>query len=70
ILNARCTYPAGRAPAFYKHTFALLHTIDDYNRKEMFSAATERLQTWHQPKSTKKDPTKASQLFKCRCTKA
>ncbi|GFT50887.1 SWIM-type domain-containing protein [Nephila pilipes] len=70
ILNARCTCPAERAPAFCKHTFSLLHAIDDYIRKEMFSAPSERLQTWHQPNPTKKDPTKASQLFKCRCTKA
>ncbi|GFS51529.1 hypothetical protein NPIL_271811 [Nephila pilipes] len=70
ILNARCTCPAGKDPAFCKHTFALLHAIDDYIRKEMFSVSTERLQTWHKPRPTKKDPTKASLLFKCRCTKA
>ncbi|GFU61621.1 hypothetical protein NPIL_621861 [Nephila pilipes] len=54
ILNARYTCPARRAPAFYKHTFALLHAINDYIRKEIYSAPTERLQTWHQPKPTKK----------------
>ncbi|GFT26122.1 hypothetical protein NPIL_61061 [Nephila pilipes] len=70
ILNARCTCPAGRAPAFCKLTFALLHAIDDYIRNEMHSAPTERLQTWPQPKPTKTDPTMAIQLFKCKCTKA
>ncbi|GFS93834.1 putative gag-pol protein [Nephila pilipes] len=65
----RCTCPAGKDPAFCKHTFALLHAIDDYIKKEMFSAPTERLQTWHQPRPTKKDPTESSLLFKCRCEK-
>ncbi|GFT80682.1 SWIM-type domain-containing protein, partial [Nephila pilipes] len=69
ILNARCTCPAGKDPAFCKHTFALLHAIDDYIKKEMFSAPTERLQTWHQPRPTKKDPTESSLLFKCSCEK-
>ncbi|GFU39338.1 SWIM-type domain-containing protein [Nephila pilipes] len=50
-------------------TFALLHAIDDNIRKEMYSASTERLQTWLEPKPTKKDPTMANQLFKCKCTK-
>ncbi|GFS88688.1 hypothetical protein NPIL_164141 [Nephila pilipes] len=70
ILNARCTCPAGRAPAFCKHTFALLHAIDDYIRKGMYTVPSERLQTWDQPKPTKKDSTMATQLFKCKCTEA
>ncbi|GFT92848.1 hypothetical protein NPIL_694281 [Nephila pilipes] len=59
----------GKILPFCKHTFALLHAIDDYIRKEMFSAPTERLQTWHQPRPSKKDPSESSLLFKCTCTK-
>ncbi|GFU04774.1 SWIM-type domain-containing protein [Trichonephila clavipes] len=45
IITAKCTSPAGSAPAYCKHVFALLHAIEDYVRNELFYAWTERLQT-------------------------
>ncbi|GFS60976.1 SWIM-type domain-containing protein [Trichonephila inaurata madagascariensis] len=62
--TAKCTCPAGSAPAYCKHVFALLHAIEDYVRNEWFYASTERLQTWHHPKPAKTIPQETSTIFK------
>ncbi|GFV30413.1 SWIM-type domain-containing protein [Trichonephila clavipes] len=64
IITAKCTCPAGSAPAYCKHVFALLHAIEDYVRNELFYASTERLQTWHHPKPSKTVPQETSKIFK------
>ncbi|GFX53028.1 SWIM-type domain-containing protein [Trichonephila clavipes] len=62
VISATCTCPAGGTPAFCKHVFALLHTINDYIAKKLYEAPTERLQTWHQPKPVKMVP-QTSEVF-------
>ncbi|GFV53000.1 SWIM-type domain-containing protein, partial [Trichonephila clavipes] len=64
IITAKCTCLAGRAPAYCKHVFALLHAIEDYVRNELFYASTERLQTWHHPKPSKTVSQESSKIFK------
>ncbi|GFW88192.1 SWIM-type domain-containing protein [Trichonephila clavipes] len=64
IITAKCTCPAGSAPAYCKHVFALLHAIEDYVRNELFYASAERLQTWHHPKPSKTVPQETSKIFK------
>ncbi|GFT86297.1 hypothetical protein NPIL_495751 [Nephila pilipes] len=54
ILNARCTCPARRVPAFCKHIFAQLLATDDYIRQEMYFAPTERLHIWAPTKANQK----------------
>ncbi|XP_054709245.1 uncharacterized protein LOC129218950 [Uloborus diversus] len=64
VLNANCTCKAGAEPSGCKHVFALLHAVEDYSTKELYAAPTERLQSWHQPKSVTLKPEKASDVFK------
>ncbi|GFY54595.1 hypothetical protein TNIN_319871 [Trichonephila inaurata madagascariensis] len=54
--SAKCTCPAGGAPTFCKHVFAILYALEDYSSKEMYTTSTERLQTWHQSKPSKACP--------------
>ncbi|GFY46676.1 SWIM-type domain-containing protein [Trichonephila inaurata madagascariensis] len=63
VISATCTCPAGGTPAFCKHVFALLHAINDYVTKKLYEAPTQRLQTWHQPKSVKMVPQTAEEVF-------
>ncbi|GFQ99523.1 SWIM-type domain-containing protein [Trichonephila clavata] len=67
VITAKCTCPAGSTPAYCKHVFALLHAIVDYVSKELFYASTERLQTWHHPKSAKTISQEANKIFAGEC---
>ncbi|GFX52781.1 SWIM-type domain-containing protein [Trichonephila clavipes] len=64
IITAKCTCPAGSAPAYCKHVFALLHAIKDYVRNKLFYASTEWLQTWHHPKPAKTVPQETNKIYK------
>ncbi|XP_059157976.1 uncharacterized protein LOC131942244 [Physella acuta] len=56
ISDGECECPGGKKPACCKHLFALLAAVEDYCRKELFSAPTEKLQVWHQPKPVQVSP--------------
>ena len=63
VLDCSCSCPAGSSPGSCKHVFAMLHTLEEYSREELYLASTEKLQSWHKPKPSKFSPKKCSDLF-------
>ncbi|GFN87555.1 hypothetical protein PoB_001406100 [Plakobranchus ocellatus] len=68
VRSATCPCPGGVNPACCKHAFAVLSAIEDYSRRELFCAPTEKLQAWHKPKVTKVSPKKYSETMGARGT--
>ncbi|GFO00261.1 hypothetical protein PoB_002676600 [Plakobranchus ocellatus] len=63
VLSCECECAGGARPACCKHAFGLLYAILDYSKNEMFSAPTEKLQTWHHPRTFVVSPKKTQDCF-------
>lgn len=63
ILNGSCECPVGINPAICKHFFAVAYLLEDYARKELFDAPTDKLQMWHRPTKKQFSPKKAEDAF-------
>lgn len=59
-MDGHCECPGGASPACCKHCFGVLALLEDYSKRELYTAPTERLQVWHQPRPKPVSPKKYS----------